>query len=58
MTKLLDKIDYPSDLRKLDKKLLRQVSDELRSELIDVVSETGGHLGAGLGEVELTVALH
>ena len=37
MTKLLDKIDYPSDLRKLDKKLLRQVSDELRSELIDVV---------------------
>ena len=58
MTKLLDKIDYPSDLRKLDKKLLRQVSDELRSELIDVVSETGGHLGAGLGVVELTVALH
>ena len=58
MIKLLDKIDYPSDLRKLDKKLLRQVSDELRSELIDVVSETGGHLGAGLGVVELTVALH
>ena len=58
MTKLLDKIDYPSDLRKLDKKLLKQVSDELRSELIDVVSETGGHLGAGLGVVELTVALH
>ena len=58
MTKFLDKIDYPSDLRKFDKKYLRQISDELRTELIDVVSETGGHLGAGLGVVELTVALH
>ena len=58
MAKLLDKIDYPSDLRKFDKKYLRQISDELRTELIDVVSETGGHLGAGLGVVELTVALH
>ena len=58
MTKILDKINYPADLRKLDKKQLRQVSDELRTELIDVVSETGGHLGAGLGVVELTVALH
>ncbi len=58
MSKLLDKINYPSDLRKLNKKELRKVSDELRSELIDVVSETGGHLGAGLGVVELTVALH
>ena len=48
MTKLLDKISYPSDLRKFDKKYLRQISDELRTELIDVVSETGGHLGAGL----------
>ena len=56
--KLLDKIDYPSDLRKLKKKQLEQVSKELRSEMIDVVSETGGHLGAGLGVVELTVALH
>ncbi len=56
--KLLDKINYPSDLRKLKKKQLDQVSKELRSELIDVVSETGGHLGAGLGVVELTVALH
>ena len=56
--KLLDRINYPSDLRKLKKNQLEQVSKELRSELIDVVSETGGHLGAGLGVVELTVALH
>ena len=56
--KLLDKINYPSDLRKLEKSQLEQVSNELRNELIDVVSETGGHLGAGLGVVELTVALH
>ncbi len=56
--KLLDQINYPSDLRKLQKNQLSQVSDELRKELIDVVSETGGHLGAGLGVVELTVALH
>ena len=58
MTKFLDKINYPSDLRKFEKKDLRQISNELRTELIDVVSETGGHLGAGLGVVELTVALH
>ena len=56
--KLLDDINYPADLRKLSKNQLDQVSKELRSELIDVVSETGGHLGAGLGVVELTVALH
>jgi 1-deoxy-D-xylulose-5-phosphate synthase len=56
--KLLDNINYPSDLRKLSKYQLDQVSKELRSELINVVSETGGHLGAGLGVVELTVALH
>ena len=58
MAKLLDKINYPSDLRKFEKKDLKQISEELRTELIDVVSETGGHLGAGLGVVELTVALH
>ncbi len=57
-TELLDKIKYPSDLRKMDKKNLKQVAEELREELIDVVSTTGGHLGAGLGVVELTVALH
>ena len=56
--KLLDKINYPSDLRLLKKNQLEQVSKELDLKLIDVVSETGGHLGAGLGVVELTVALH
>ena len=56
--KLLDKINYPADLRELKKDQLEEVAKELRSELIEVVSETGGHLGAGLGVVELTVALH
>ena len=56
--KLLDKINYPSDLIELKKNQLELLAPELRSELIDVVSETGGHLGAGLGVVELTVALH
>ena len=55
---LLDKINYPADLRKLKKTELKQLTEELRKELIDVVSTTGGHLGAGLGVVELTVALH
>ena len=58
MTQLIKQINFPSDLRKLKKENLRQVSDELRDELIEVVSETGGHLGAGLGVVELTIALH
>ena len=56
--KILDKINYPADLRKLKKEELRQLSNELRKELVDVVSTTGGHLGAGLGVVELTIALH
>ena len=56
--KLLDQIQYPTDLRKLKKEDLKQLSKELRDELIDVVSTTGGHLGAGLGVVELTIALH
>lgn len=56
--KLLDQIKYPADLRKLKEKDLKKFSDELRQELVDVVSVTGGHLGAGLGVVELTVALH
>ena len=55
---LLDKIKYPSDLKKLNREDLKQLSAELRKELIDVVSETGGHLGAGLGVIELTIALH
>jgi len=58
MSKLLNQINFPADLRKLKKKELQQVSNELREELINVVSETGGHLGAGLGVVELTVAIH
>ena len=58
MTRLIKQINFPSDLRKFDKNQLKQISDELRDELIDVVSETGGHLGAGLGVVELTIALH
>tara|TARA_B100001121_G_scaffold310332_1_gene340761 strand:- start:853 stop:2766 length:1914 start_codon:yes stop_codon:yes gene_type:complete len=58
MSKLIKQINFPSDLRKFKKDNLKQISDELREELIDVVSETGGHLGAGLGVVELTVALH
>ena len=57
-TSLLDKINYPEDLRKFKKEELNQLTRELREELIDVVSTTGGHLGAGLGVVELTVALH
>ncbi len=58
MVRLIKQINFPADLRKFEKNDLRQISDELRNELIDVVSETGGHLGAGLGVVELTVALH
>jgi 1-deoxy-D-xylulose-5-phosphate synthase len=58
MTRLIRQINFPADLRKFKKDQLKQISNELRDELIDVVSETGGHLGAGLGVVELTVALH
>ena len=54
----LDKINFPSDLRKLKKSELKHLSEELRQEMISAVSLTGGHLGAGLGVVELTVALH
>ncbi|MGX5732704.1 1-deoxy-D-xylulose-5-phosphate synthase [Bosea thiooxidans] len=57
-TPLLDTIHEPADLRALDDAQLRQLADELRLETIDAVSVTGGHLGAGLGVVELTVALH
>jgi 1-deoxy-D-xylulose-5-phosphate synthase len=57
-TPLLDKVSTPDDLRKLKPEQLRQLADELRKEMIDAVSVTGGHLGAGLGVVELTVALH
>ena len=57
-TPLLDTIKSPADLRDMSLPLLKQVADELRTETIDAVSTTGGHLGAGLGVVELTVALH
>ena len=56
--RLLNNINYPSDLKKLNVKELKELAVELRTELIDAVSETGGHLGAGLGVVELTIALH
>ncbi len=57
-TPLLDTINLPQDLRKISEDQLSQVADELRTEMIDSVSQTGGHLGAGLGVVELTTAIH
>ncbi|WP_234086043.1 1-deoxy-D-xylulose-5-phosphate synthase [Azonexus sp. R2A61] len=57
-TPLLDIITSPADLRSLDRKQLKQLADELRSFLIDSVSQTGGHLSSNLGTVELTIALH
>jgi 1-deoxy-D-xylulose-5-phosphate synthase len=57
-TPLLDLVNSPSALRKLEESQLRQLADELRRETIDAVAVTGGHLGAGLGVIELTVALH
>src|SRR3984893_10518539 len=55
---MLDAIKEPCDLRRLNERELRKVADELRAETISAVAVTGGHLGAGLGVVELTVALH
>jgi 1-deoxy-D-xylulose-5-phosphate synthase len=57
-TPLLDRVRFPSDLKNLSAEQLRQLADELRTETVDAVAKTGGHLGAGLGVVELTVALH
>ena len=57
-TPLLDSVSIPADIRGFSPEQLRQLADELRAEVIDTVSVTGGHLGAGLGVVELTVALH
>src|SRR5437868_10842755 len=57
-TRILEAIKNPADLRRVNEKDLRQVADELRTETIDAVAATGGHLGAGLGVIELTVALH
>ncbi|HKN41643.1 MAG TPA: 1-deoxy-D-xylulose-5-phosphate synthase, partial [Sphingomicrobium sp.] len=57
-TPLLDLVETPADLRRLEAGQLRQLADELRQETVDAVAVTGGHLGAGLGVIELTVALH
>ncbi len=57
-TPLLDTVKYPADMRDFSRDQLKQLADELRTEVIDAVSVTGGHLGAGLGVVELTVAIH
>ena len=58
VTPLLDLVDTPDDLRKLQPSQLRQLADELRDEMIATVGQTGGHLGSGLGVVELTTAIH
>ncbi len=58
VTPLLDTVDTPDDLRKLQPSQLRQLADELRSEMLATVGQTGGHLGSGLGVVELTTAVH
>jgi 1-deoxy-D-xylulose-5-phosphate synthase len=57
-TPVLDRVRYPSDLRRLSDAELAQCADELRAETISAVSVTGGHLGSSLGVVELTVAIH
>jgi 1-deoxy-D-xylulose-5-phosphate synthase len=58
VTPLLDRVSIPSDLRNYSADQLKRLADELRAETIDAVSVTGGHLGASLGVVELTVAIH
>ena len=57
-TPLLDRVKFPSDLKAIEDRDLPQLARELRDEMIDAVSTTGGHLGAGLGVVELTIAIH
>ena len=57
-TPLLDQVQFPVDIRKFQKAELPQLADELRAEMISAVSQSGGHLGWGLGVVELTVAIH
>ena len=56
--KILDNVNFPADIKNLSNQELKTLSNELRQEMIEAVSQTGGHLGAGLGVVELTVALH
>lgn len=57
-TRLLDDVNTPDDMKGRTRDELKQLADEVRAEVIDAVSVTGGHLGAGLGVVELTVAIH
>ena len=57
-TPLLDTVKFPADIREFSRDQIKQLADEVRTEVIDAVSVTGGHLGAGLGVVELTVAIH
>src|ERR1700748_228214 len=57
-TPLLDRVRYPADLRNFSAEQLKELADELRAETVDAVSVTGGHLGASLGVVEMTVAIH
>ena len=57
-TPLLDTVKIPADMREFSREQIKQLADEVRAEVIHVVSVTGGHLGAGLGVVELTVAIH
>ena len=57
-TRLLDRIEYPADLKEIEDREMPQLAEELRAEMVDAVSITGGHLGAGLGVVELTLAIH
>ena len=56
--KILNNVNFPADIKNLSNRELKTLSKELRQEMIEAVSQTGGHLGAGLGVVELTVALH
>ena len=56
--KLLNNVNFPADIKKLSTQELKTLSEELRQEMIEAVSQTGGHLGSSLGAVELTVALH
>ena len=58
MTRLLDQVDHPADLKKLSKRELKQLASELRQKLVDTITVTGGHLASNLGVVELTIALH
>lgn len=58
MGKLLDRVNFPEDLKKLDIRELPQLAEEIRELMVDIISRTGGHLAASLGVVELTIALH